>query len=109
MTPEEAVAIAQQLADRDFADWHLEVFDVQDMGLAYMCWPKANAMGPGPGPIAVPKDGSEPWMLGSWGAFDEQIANKLGRKVMTTPEEAVVISTHPPPPARRPRFFRRRR
>jgi hypothetical protein len=105
MTPDEAEAVAQQFLDRDFADWHLEVFGAQDMGLAYMCMPNANAMGPGPGPIAVPKDGSEPWMLGSWGEFDEQIVKKLGRDVAG--QVARSYGTEPRPT--RPRWFRRGR
>lgn len=90
MTPEEAMAAAQKVLDRDFADWHLGVFSADDLGLAFMCMfntkkylesgDPADTLGPSLGPIAVPKDGSEPWMLGSWGGFDKQIAEKLGAR-----------------------------
>lgn len=87
-TSEEAMAIAQEFLDRDFPDWHLGVFVAEDMGPAYVVhhnykkyletMDPADAMGPGLGPIGVPKDGSAPWMLGSAPSFAEQVATKYG-------------------------------
>lgn len=88
-TREEAMAIAQEFLDRDFADWRLGVFGAEDMGPAYVCYfntkkyletrDPADALGPSLGPIGVPKDGSAPWMLGSAPSFAKQIAKKYGK------------------------------
>ena len=87
-TPEEAMTIAQELLDRRHPGENLVIFFAEDMGPAYVCYfntkkylethDPADAMGPGPGPIGVPKNGSEAWSLGSAPSFAAQIARKYG-------------------------------
>ena len=87
-TPEEAMVIAQEFLDRRFPDENLMVFFAEDMGPEYVCHfntkkyletdDPADAMGPGPGPIGVPKDGSAAWSLRSTPSFAEQVAEKHG-------------------------------
>jgi hypothetical protein len=88
MTPEEAMATAQELLDRRYPGENLVIFFAEDMGPAYVCYfntkrylethDPADALGPGPGPIGVPKDGSEAWGLGSTPSFADQVAARYG-------------------------------
>lgn len=88
ITPEEAMAVAQKLLDSRHPGEDLMVFFAEDMGPAYVCYfntkryletdDPADAMGPGPGPIGVPKDGSEAWSLLTAFPFAEQVAEKYG-------------------------------
>ena len=87
-TPEEAEVIAQELLDRMYPGENLEIFFAEDMGPAYVCYfntkkyletkDPADGLGPGPGPIGVPKDGSAAWSMRSTPSFAEQVAEKYG-------------------------------
>ena len=87
-TREEAMAIAQEFLDHNYREENLGVFGAEDMGPAYLCYfntrkyletrDSSDGLGPGLGPIGVPKDGSTAWMLRGAGRFAEQIAEKFG-------------------------------
>lgn len=91
IAPEEAMAIAQDFLAGSYPGENLVVFAAEDMGPAYVCHfntrtyletnDPAYAMGPGPGPIGVPKDGSAAWGMGSAPSFAEQIARRYGGEV----------------------------
>jgi hypothetical protein len=78
------MAAAQAFLDRGYPEENLLVFFAEDLGAAYVCqfntkkyletMDPADAMGPGLGPIGVPKDGAQAWMLRSGLPFAQQVA-----------------------------------
>ena len=86
VTAEEAIATAQAFLDRGHPGQDLLARFAEDLGPAYVVrfnkrkyfetMDPADALGPGLGPIGVPKDGSEAWMLSSGIPFAQQVADR---------------------------------